>query len=63
MTKTEFIEAIDRANPLGRIADDTGRTPRERDLARILQLATLLLQKGESEKSIDILRIYLSELK
>ena len=63
MTKADFIEAIDRANPLTVIANDTGRTPRERDLARILQLATLLLQKGESEKSIDILRIYLSELK
>jgi len=49
-------------NQLQTIADDTLRTPAERDLARILNLATLLLEKGDINKSKDILKIYLGAL-
>ena len=41
------------------IANDTGRTPKERDLARILQIAELRLSKGDFESAQSILRIYL----
>ena len=41
------------------IANDTGRTPKERDLARILQIAELRLSKGDFESAQNILRIYL----
>ena len=43
------------------IAEDTKRTPKERDLARTLQLAELLLSKEQFGSAQNILRIYLEE--
>lgn len=62
MTKAEFIQAVDASNPLKVIAGDTGRMPRERDLARIMWIATGLLEKGEYKSAKDILKISLQEL-
>jgi hypothetical protein len=46
---------------LKEIADDTARTPKERDLARILDAAGKMLAGGEFESAQAILRIYLEE--
>ena len=43
------------------IAEDTGRTPKERDLARILGIAEVLLAREMFESAQAILRIYLKE--
>jgi hypothetical protein len=44
---------------LQEIADDTARTPRERDLARILDIAGQLLAKDDFDRAQAILKIYL----
>jgi hypothetical protein len=46
---------------LQEIADDTARTPRERDLARILDIAAQLLAKDDFDRAQAILKIYLEE--
>ena len=43
------------------IAEDTSRTPKERDLARILGIAEVLLAREMFESAQAILRIYLKE--
>jgi len=43
------------------ISEDTGRTPKERDLARILGVAEILLAREMFESAQAILRIYLEE--
>ena len=43
------------------IAEDTGRTPKERDLARILGITEILLAREKFESAQAILRIYLKE--
>jgi hypothetical protein len=43
------------------IADDTNRTPKERDLARILALSTMMLTSGNYEGASNILNIYVEE--
>ena len=43
------------------IAEDTGRAPKERDLARILGVAEILLAREMFESAQAILRIYLKE--
>ena len=45
------------------ITNDTSRTPHERDLARILILATSLLEKGDITRAQNILDIYLDGIK
>jgi len=63
MTKADFIDVMDDNNPLNRIANDTVRTPNERDLARVMVIATLLLEKGDLISARHILQITLNELK
>ena len=46
---------------LKEISEDTGRTPKERDLARILGVAEILLAREMFESAQAILRIYLKE--
>jgi hypothetical protein len=46
---------------LKEISEDTGRTPKERDLARVLGVAEVLLAKEMFESAQAILRIYLEE--
>jgi hypothetical protein len=41
------------------IAEDTSRSPRERDLARILDVAGQLLAKDDFDRAQAILKIYL----
>ena len=41
------------------IAEDTSRSPRERDLARILDIAGQLLAKDDFDRAQAILKIYL----
>jgi hypothetical protein len=43
------------------ISEDTGRTPKERDLARILGMAEILLAREKFESAQNILKIYLEE--
>ena len=43
------------------ISEDTGRTTKERDLARILGVAEILLAREMFESAQAILRIYLEE--
>ncbi len=43
------------------IADDTSRTPKERDLARILALSAMMLTSGNYEGASNILNIYVEE--
>jgi len=43
------------------ISEDTGRTPKERDLARVLGVAEVLLAREMFESAQAILRIYLEE--
>jgi len=43
------------------ISEDTGRTLKERDLARILGVAEILLAREMFESAQAILRIYLEE--
>ena len=43
------------------IAEDTSRTPKERDLARILGIAEVLLAREMFQSAQAILRIYLKE--
>ena len=43
------------------IADDTSRTPKERDLARILALSVMMLTSGNYEGASNILNIYVEE--
>ena len=62
MTKADFIKSVDGINSLEVFADDTSRTPAERDLARILQISSLLLLKGEKESAERILKIYVEEV-
>ena len=44
------------------IADDTSRTPKERDLARILALSTMMLTSGNFYGASNILKIYVEEI-
>lgn len=44
------------------IADDTSRSPKERDLARILALSGLMLTSGNFCGASNILKIYIEEL-
>ncbi len=46
---------------LKEISEDTGRTPKERDLARILGMVEILLAKEKFESAQNILKIYLEE--
>ena len=46
---------------LKEIADDTARTPKERDLARVLGVAEVLLAREMFESAQSILKIYLEE--
>jgi hypothetical protein len=46
---------------LKEISEDTGRTPKERDLARILGMAEILLAREKFESAQNILKIYLEE--
>jgi hypothetical protein len=46
---------------LKEISEDTGRTPKERDLARVLGVAEILLAREMFESAQAILRIYLEE--
>jgi thioredoxin-like negative regulator of GroEL len=46
---------------LQEIADNTARTPKERDLARILGMAEILLAREKFESAQNILKIYLEE--
>ena len=43
------------------ISEDTSRTPKERDLARILGVAEILLARESFDSAQAILRIYLKE--
>jgi hypothetical protein len=62
MTKADFIKSVDEINSLEAFADDTSRTPAERDLARILQMSSLLLLRGDKKSAEGILKIYLEEV-
>jgi hypothetical protein len=62
MTKQEFTELFDRERTLGEIADDTSLPYKERDLARILQLSTLLLVRKDFNSAKRILEIYVEEV-
>lgn len=44
------------------IADDTSKSPKERDLARILALSGLMLTSGNFNGASNILKIYIEEL-
>jgi len=44
---------------LKEISEDTSRTPKERDLARILGMAEILLAREKFESAQIILKIYL----
>ena len=44
-----------------KIADDTSRTPKERDLARVLALSVMMLTSGNYEGASNILNIYVEE--
>jgi hypothetical protein len=44
---------------LKEIADDTARTPKERDLARVLGMAEMLLTREKFATAQNILKIYL----
>ena len=46
---------------LKEISEDTGRTPKERDLARVLGVTEVLLAREMFESAQAILRIYLKE--
>ena len=43
---------------LAQMSSETGRSPQERDLMRILQLTVSLMEKGEYGKAIHIMAIY-----
>lgn len=62
MLKEEFVRTLNVVDVLQDIADDTARMPKERDLARILHIATLLLIKGEYRNAKSILKIAGEEL-
>ena len=62
MTKADFIKSMNEVNSLEEFADDTSRTPAERDLARILQMSSLLLLRGDKKSAERILEIYLEEV-
>jgi len=46
---------------LKEISEDTGRTPKERDLARVLGMVEILLAREKFESAQNILKIYLEE--
>jgi hypothetical protein len=62
MTKEEFIQTIVEEQSLDEIANDTSRSPLERDLARILQLSHLLLLEKDFNSAKRILEIYVGEV-
>ena len=62
MTKADFIQAVDSVVNLSAIANDTSRTPRERDLARVMEVATLLLMKRDFVSAKHILKLSIEEL-
>lgn len=62
MTKESFLAEVNQVNILEKIADDTSRSYNERDLARVMDIATLYLLKRDYEGSITVLKIGLEEL-
>ena len=46
---------------LKEVSEDTGRTPKERDLARVLGMVEILLAREKFESAQNILKIYLEE--
>jgi hypothetical protein len=44
------------------IADDTSRSPKERDLARILAVSEMMLTSGNFYGASNILKIYVEEI-
>ena len=62
MTKADFVKTLNVVDILEDISKDTGRMPQERDLARILHIATLLLVKREYKNAKSILKIATEEL-
>lgn len=63
MTKADFMDVMDDRNPLNRIADNTGNSPHVRDLARVLIIATLLLEKGDLTSAHHVLQVTINEQK
>ena len=62
MTKADYIQTLDGVDVLGGISNDVDRKPQERDLARVMQIATLLLLKKDFNSAKDILKISIEEL-
>ena len=46
---------------LKEVSEDTGRTLKERDLARVLGMVEILLAREKFESAQNILKIYLEE--
>lgn len=62
MTKESFLVEVNRVNILTKIADDTSRSYSERDLARVMDIATLCLLKKDYTGAVTVLKIGLEEL-
>ena len=62
MTKADYIQTLDGVGVLGGISNDVDRKPQERDLARVMQIATLLLLKKDFNSAKNILKISIEEL-
>jgi len=62
MTKKEFSELFAQEKTLNEIAGNTSIPYEERDLARILQLSTLLLVRKDFDSAKRILEIYVEEV-
>lgn len=62
MTKADYIQTLDGVDVLGGISNDADRKPQERDLARVMQIATLLLLKKDFNSAKYILKISIEEL-
>jgi len=62
MTKKEFSELFAQEKTLNEIAGNTSIPYKERDLARILQLSTLLLVRKDFDSAKRILEIYVEEV-
>lgn len=54
---------LDLQTILTHVADDTSRSYKERDMARILELSALLLLNGEYQKAVDNLNYYINDIK
>lgn len=62
MTKKEFSELFAQEKTLNEIAGNTSIPYEERDLARTLQLSTLLLVRKDFDSAKRILEIYVEEV-